>query len=227
MKEKRQVTKYIRVAVVLAFWAAIVIACIVYREHITVENIVRLIPQNSSAAILIMLALFAIKSVTVFVYSGLLYAASGILFSLPRAIIVNIIGTAVMASIPFWIGKRAGSARLKRIEEKHSRLEALCRIKNKNPLFVCLLARLVGIFPADVVGIYFGASGMKYRSYIVGTLLGFLPMAVCFSIMGMSIDDIGSPEFVISATVEATFMIISIASYFVWRARQRRKKERG
>ena len=227
MKKKRRVGKYIRVAVAFAIWVVIVIACIIYREHITVENIVKLIPQNSPAAILVMLLLFAMKSVTVFVYSGLLYAASGILFSLPQAVIVNVIGTVVMASIPFFVGRKAGSARLRRIEEKHPKLDAFCQIKKQKPLFVCLLVRLIGIFPSDIVGIYFGASGMKYRTYICGTVLGFLPMVVCFSVMGMSIDDVGSPEFVISAAVEIAFIIISFVSYFVWRARQRRKKERG
>lgn len=227
MKEKKQVGKYIRVAAVFAIWVVIVIACIIYREHITVENIVKLIPQNSPAAILVILLLFALKSVTVFVYSGLLYAASGILFSLPQAVIANVIGTVVMASIPFLVGRKAGSARLRSIEEKDPRLDAFCRIKKQKPFFVCLLVRLIGIFPSDIVGIYFGASGMKYRTYICGTVLGLLPMVVCFSVMGMSIDDVGSPEFIISAAVETAFIIISFVSYFIWKARQRRKKERG
>lgn len=54
-------------------------------------------------------ALFAVKSLSIFLYSGLLYAASGILFPLPVAIAVNIAGTAVMVSIPYWLGKRLGS----------------------------------------------------------------------------------------------------------------------
>ena len=92
----------------IVFWAAIVILCLIYKDQITVDNIVAYAPDNMFVAAVVMLMLFAVKSVLVFVYCGLLYAASGILFPVPIAILVNILGSLIMAAIPFWIGKRAG-----------------------------------------------------------------------------------------------------------------------
>ena len=89
----------------IVFWAVIVILCLIYKDQITVDNIVAYAPDNMFVAAVVMLMLFAVKSVLVFVYCGLLYAASGILFPVSIAILVNILGSLVMAAIPFWIGK--------------------------------------------------------------------------------------------------------------------------
>ena len=80
-------------AIGIGLWASLIIVCIVNRDKITAEGIVGLVPQNSWLSVIILLMLFAVKSVSVVIYSGILYAASGILFSLPIAIIINIIGT--------------------------------------------------------------------------------------------------------------------------------------
>ena len=85
----------------IVFWAVIVILCLIYKDQITVDNIVAYAPDNMFVEAVVMLMLFAVKSVLVFVYCGLLYAASGILFPVPIAILVNILGSLIMATIPF------------------------------------------------------------------------------------------------------------------------------
>jgi len=65
-----------------------------------VESIVNFVPANTAAAICIMPVSFALKGVTAMVYGGLLYAASGILFSSPAAVRVNLAGTAIKRSGP-------------------------------------------------------------------------------------------------------------------------------
>lgn len=218
---------YIRRTVAVGILATIVVLCVVFREHITVENIVEFVPKNSVASVLVMLVLFALKSLSMFFYSGLLYAASGFLFSLPLAILVNIAGTAIMASIPYFVGRRAGKKLLERLLRKNRRLELLRDMQNRNQFLSCLLIRFIGIFPLDVAGAYFGASGMRYRSYFCGTVIGLLPSAVCFAVMGMSIDDIGSPEFIISASIEIGLIALSAVMCLIWGKKQENRRKRG
>ncbi len=45
--------------IMLAFWGGIVLLCRINRDNITVESIVNYVPENTAAAICIMLALFA------------------------------------------------------------------------------------------------------------------------------------------------------------------------
>ena len=85
---------------------------------------------------------------------------------------------------------------------------------------------MVGLLPADLVAMYLGASGMRYKPYFLGTVIGLVPAIVCFSIMGMSIDDVGSPQFIISAVVEVGLMILSVLLYVIWRRRNKKKQLR-
>ena len=62
----------------IGLWASLIIVCVVNRDKITAEGIVGLVPQNSWLSAIILLMLFAVKSVSVVIYSGILYAASGI-----------------------------------------------------------------------------------------------------------------------------------------------------
>ena len=90
----------------VAFWVCLIILCLIHRDQITVDNIVSFTPGNPFLAVCVILFLFALKSVSVVIYGGILYVASGILFSLPAAIAVNLAGSVIMTTIPFLIGKK-------------------------------------------------------------------------------------------------------------------------
>lgn len=216
-------TSILRKAVVICFWVCLLVIIFIYREEITVERIVNFTPENPVLAALIILCLFALKSVTFFIYGGILYAANGILFPLPVAILMNIAGTVVMTSIPFFIGKKAGRKLLEQLTLKSPKLAMLKDAPNKNEFFVSFFVRIVGLLPGDLVGMYLGASGIRYSWYFGGTLLGLLPAVLSFSVMGMSIDDPSSPVFIISACFEVGLVILSVVLFYIWRKRQSRK----
>ena len=169
------------------------------------------------------MALFALKSISIVLYSGILYAVSGILFPLPAAILLNIIGTAVMVTIPYWIGKKAGSAGVERIAEKYPKAGSLRKFRRQNDVIFVLIARTVGILPCDIVSLYLGAVGVNYQRYLIGCLIGMLRSAITFPLMGMSIRNIRSPLFITALCVELLFMIVSILIYM----RYKKKHERG
>ena len=106
MMNAKQFIRRALVVVALAAWIVLVIFCLKNRDQITVDGIVRLSPANSFLAAMMMLCLFALKSITVVVWGALLYAASALLFPLPWALIVNLAGTLIMAVLPYYIGTR-------------------------------------------------------------------------------------------------------------------------
>lgn len=208
---------------VICIWTIFIAFCLIYRDEITVDWIVNFTPENQVLSAIIMLLLFAVKSVTFFIYGGILYAANGILFPLPAAIVLNIAGTMIMTSVPFLIGRRAGSKALDKLIQKNAKLEMLKDVPSKNELFISFFVRIVGLLPGDLVGMYLGASGIRYSRYFVGTQLGLLPAVIAFSVMGMSIDDVSSPAFVISACVEIGLMLLSVILFLIWRKWHRKK----
>lgn len=69
--------RYLYSTVIILVWAAVFTLCIRYRDAVTVDNIIRKTPGNRFIAFFALIALFAVKSAGIFIYSGILYAASG------------------------------------------------------------------------------------------------------------------------------------------------------
>jgi len=77
MKKKKQLFRWIFAIGIVLCLVSLVLR---FRNEITLERIVHFTPKSRWAAALVMLCLFAIKSFSVFIYGGILYTASGILF---------------------------------------------------------------------------------------------------------------------------------------------------
>lgn len=198
-------------------WLAIIIICLLHRDEFTLEGILTYTPRQPVLAALLLLLLFAIKSLSIFLYSGLLYAASGILFPLPAAILVNLAGTAIMVSIPYWLGKKLGRQGVQYILRRWPKSAMLHELRSGSDFFFVLIVRLLGVLPADVVSAYMGAVGVKYTAYLPACLLGFLTTCILFPIMGMSISDPRSPQFLIAAGIELAAMLTSCIVFHFYR----------
>ena len=207
-----------------AFMLALFILFVIYREQITADQITKFTPANKIAAVLFMLLIFAVKSFCVFIYCGILYAASGIIFPIPYAILVNILGTVIMTSIPYFIGKKAGGKYIEKLLVKHPKLDMLNEAHGAtNSFFLSFTVRITGLLPSDIVSAFFGASGVSYGAYIISTILGFLPMIGAFSVMGMSAHDVTSPTFLTAAGVQLGIMLLSCILYIFIRKKKTKR----
>lgn len=217
----------LRQTVVVCLWGLLILLCFLYRDHLTIESIVNYSPADPLLAVLVLLCLFAVKSITLFVYCGILYAASGVLFDFPFSVLVNQAGTFLMMSIPYYIGKRAGIKALTAMVQKNSKLRLLQTSISSNEFFLSFLVRILGLLPSDLVGMFMGASGLRYSRYLLGSMLGMLPTTITFAVMGMSVQDIRSPEFLISAGIELALMVFSAVIYALWQHSKKGKQTKA
>ena len=204
-------------------WVGIIVILFIHRKELSAEGIARYTPKNPWLAAIVMLALFALKSLSIVIYSGLLYAANGILFPLPVAIVLNLIGTVIMVSLPYLIGKRTGASAVDEIRAKYPKAEAIHDLRAKNDFLFAFLVRMARL-PSDVASLYMGAVHVEYKKYLLGSLLGMLPHTITYPIIGMSIRDIRSPKFVISLCAELAYILITSAVYTVSRKRNQVSK---
>ncbi len=216
MKNKISFEK-IRKVLVIFLWVFAVTLFLINRHKITLDNIVNYTPENIPLAIAVILFLFFFKSIVFFIYGGLIYAASGVIFPFPLALAVNITGTLIMCTTPYLMGKSSGSRALSSLIEKHPRLKIIRDVQKKNEFFVSFFSRIVGLLPADVVSIYMGASLTDYKTYISGTILGFLPSVISFTIMGKNAHNITSLPFIASVIFEICLMCLSLLFLYLYR----------
>ena len=171
-----------------AAWISLLILFLKNRGGLSVEDILRYQPESKTKAILIMQGLFALKSVDFLLHSGVLYAADGVMFSLPAAIAINLLGAAVMVTPPFFIGRTIGQPMLDELSRQ------IAAIPEKSELAVNILLRTTGL-PLLPAALYVGAAKGRYAPYLFGSLLGLLPTLIAYTVMGVGIGDRSSPVF--------------------------------
>ena len=188
----------------------------VHRHDLTVEAIVSFTPENLWLAALVFMGLYAAKSLTVVVYLKLLYVAAGVVFPLPVAIAVNIVGSVVELTIPYLIGLGGGQHMAEAILERHPRLQRVTRLRMRNDFLYALFLRAVGVLPVDPIGIYFGACRMDYGTFITSGILGLLPAMLVATVMGVEAQDPASPAFITSTVLFVFVHGAAIIGFCVW-----------
>lgn len=206
-----------------ALWAVIIILCAVNLKDFTVEQILSLTPENLFMAGLVMLGLFALKSLSIFIYSGILFTVNGILFPFALAMLMDMLGIAVMSSIPYFLGRRLGGRAVRGIKEKYPAFREFDELGHDNEFIFVAVLRLIHFLPSDVLSLYLGANDFNYFSYLASSVLFIMPSAVMYSISGTSISEPGSPMFLISVVGQIAIILFS----FVALAWLKKKKDRN
>ena len=184
--------------------AAIVVMGIIFTvtvkksgQPLSVKTILRYTPENTILAAVILLAFFALKSLTVVFPLSILYFASGILFRPVAAALISIAGLAITITIPYWIGKYSGKQAVQEICQKYPKAEMVARYQETNTFFACFITRIVGFLPCDIVSIYFGACDTAYPIYLAAGVSGSLLSIITTTLLGEKISDPFSVEFII------------------------------
>jgi uncharacterized membrane protein YdjX (TVP38/TMEM64 family) len=200
---------------------AAVVAALTHYKDVSVESIVNAAPRNTALAVIILLGLYAVKSVTVVFYLKILYAAAGLLFPLPLALAVNVAGTAIDFSIPYWVGRHSGADAAKKLLEKYPKLQKLRDLRGKSDFLFAMLARAIGIISADPLSMYFGAVGMPYSKFLLGGLTGMIPAIVLATVLGDAARKPGSPQFWWAVGIYAFVLAVSFTAFFIWKKKNK------
>lgn len=215
---RRRRLRRVVIALLALVWLAIVVVCLHYRRFISVENIAAWSPHSIPLAILLLLMLFALKSATFVFYAGILYAASGTLFPLPLAIVANILGTAVMALFPYFLGRALGTEAVNAFISHKPQVQKMRALRAENDFLFVYLVRACRL-SFDVVSLFLGAVGVPFQKYLPASVLGMLVPIVIYPIIGMSLSDPHSPLFRLSILAE---IILAAAAIVIWQFYHRR-----
>ncbi len=195
--------------ILILLWAGA--AYLFFRSNgsLTVEELLRFQPKNKVLAAVAMCGLFLLKSVDFILHSGMLYAINGIMYPLPTAIALNIVGICIMSFIPYQLGKAFGPSILGKLCEKHPKLKETEDVLRVNDFLLAVLLRCIGL-PVNVVSLYMGTRRFRMKTYLLGSLIGLLPIMLPYTVMGMSAAEPGSPIFIASIIVELGVTVVAL-----------------
>jgi uncharacterized membrane protein YdjX (TVP38/TMEM64 family) len=84
-----------------------------------------------------------------------------------------------------------------------------------------LFLRMIPVLPFDLVSCFAGVSHIKFRDFLVGTLIGEVPGAFVLVMLGASLEDIGSGFFYLSmALAVAVFAGTELARRWIYKRRK-------
>lgn len=208
----------------LLLWAVLIAAILLNRDKITADAILSYSPSNLWLAAAAMMGLFALKTLSVVFYSGLLFTVSGMLFDLPVAIAVDIAGILVMLLEGYAIGRAGGQNLVEELSEKHPRFAAFNGIKDSHPFAFALLLRMMKVINYDLGSMYMGASGTALAPFLAGSMIALLPEAVIFSLAGSGLADLNAMP---AAAAGIAYVTLTAASALAFRYMMKKQAEAG
>ena len=168
-----------------------------FRHNLTAEGIAAWSPRQAGLAAVFLLALYAVKGLSMALPLSALEAAAGLVLPLPAALTANICGVALAQTLPYLMGRRR-QRNLRALESRWPRLAALEGEKKEPPGRKVFLLRLGGVLPGDLVSLYLGAAGIPLGPYLTGSLLGSLPRIAAGTLLGAALWDLGGARFWLS-----------------------------
>lgn len=202
---RRHLLRVVPLLVMVALAGAVLLA----GDRLDPETLVSYVPARPWLAAGVLVALFALKSLSVVFPTWILAVVSAQLFSLPAALGICAAGVAVEVSVPYWISRFSGAGTLERLVEKHPKVDAIRSFRLGGDFLFAFLTRIVGLFSCDLISMYMGAVKLPYLPYLLGSVCGFFPHVAAYALMGDAIADPTSPQFRLAVAVLAGLILLS------------------
>lgn len=203
----------IKVAIVL-LWAALFVGVIAIvgpdkilagSGYLTPDGIKMFVLSFGALAIFAFIAISLIRPVF-FLPLTPITIASGFLFGIGPGLAIAMIGSTLSALMVFGISRYLFQDYVKRkILIRYPAMDS--RIQENGWRYVLFL-RLIPVLPFDVTGYMAGASRVKARDYLLGTIGGELPGAVILVVFGSSLVKPGSSVFYISLILALGLLVL-------------------
>ena len=194
-------------------------------DKLTVESIIDFTPDSTVLFILVMIALFALKSISVLMPNPVLMAVLGKVLNIPLALTVSVVGYAICVSIPYFIGRYSGAEKAEQLRQKYKGLRWLDTVQKKNVFFINLLTRQLIFLPCDVISLYMGSMKMKYLPYLCGSVVGYFPNIFIYVVFGNELKQPGSPLLIGSIIFSVVLSAVAI-TYYIVSVRKESKREK-
>lgn len=130
--------------------------------------------------------IYSLKPIVMIVPASILSIMAGHIFGPWFGFSLSMVGCFFSATLAFFIAKKLG----KSFVDKHLKGKALqfdSKIE-EHGFKLMLLMRLSVVFHYDALSYAAGLSKMKYKDFILGTVLGIIPEMICYSFLAESFE---------------------------------------
>lgn len=166
---------------------AVVLGVLILCGVLDLNRLMTLVADKPALAVLMALALFALKGVSVVIIYNVLVVAVSLVFPLPEALIVNAVGLAVSLSVSYAIGRKTDPADLNAMLDRHPRIKRFFTAFQELGFASCFAIHMLGL-SMEILGVLFGMTRTNFWTYLISSWLAIYPGTVCFTILGNRLD---------------------------------------
>jgi len=178
------------------------------KDKFSVEKIRNFIERAGAWGPLLYMVTYGFTSIIMFP-AALLSTASGTIWGPFLGTFYTVIGATISSSIPFLIARLLGRSVAEKMLKKANKIDMCDRFASNNGFVAVLVMRLIPIFPWDVVNYGSGLCGIRFRDYILATLIGIIPGSFTYNLAGSSLEQPGWIKFILIAVLLAVMVGIS------------------
>jgi len=196
-------------------------------DELSVEAILSYSPKQPVLAALFLFLLYALKSLSVVFPILIIQMVSGMIFSPAAAFCVNLLGMAIVLTLPYWVGRFSGAEPVERLLTKYPKAAAILTLPQKNQAFASFFLRVITALPGDLVSMYLGSLRIPFGTYLGAGMLGTFMHVMAATLIGSSISDPTSPIFLLSILLTVLLAVGSLLVYRWYLKKNKGKEEQN
>ncbi len=165
-------------------------------KRINLKMIEDYIKSYGRWSIAVFLGISTIRPLAVVIPITLITLIAGSIYGPVYGFLLAMVSTIISSNVAFLISRYFGKSFVEKIIKNKAQKINL-RIE-KNGFKIIFVMRISGIFPLDIVSYTAGLSKVKYRDFMLATILGVIPETFSVAYLGHNIKNPLSPGFILS-----------------------------
>lgn len=206
-KHKSIIIKILTLIIVISF-IGICYKCGILKNYDS-NSIKHYINSFGILAPIVYIVMFTLVPLTLFPDS-ILAVSGGMAFGLFYGTLYTIIGAVLGATLSFYIARFLGRDVVNRLV--HGKGKWFENGVEKRGFYIVLMLRLIPLVPFDVISYGAGLSKIKFKDFLLGTIVGIIPGVLIFTNLGDKCIDTSSSGFIISI---ALLILLFVLSYIL------------
>ena len=216
-KDYSKLVKALQIATGILLVVFVVVGIILIQKYnIKVSNIKNLSQMISGGALtvsLIIIGVSVVKSFALIFPPAVILSICG--YMLPNyfsAFAVNFISIALSLTIPYFLGKFTGAGMVDTLSRKFKAIRKIDDFAGTNELKLTAVFKFAGLLPGDLSSLLFGAMNISYKNYMLGSILGNLPLIAAYTLFGYVLKNVGEQPWVVAIPIVIIVVFLLIAS---------------
>jgi len=174
---QRQNPIVVTVLISTLFVAAVVALLMAFDWHDEVIRWLQWIDRQGVLAPVLFILLMA--AVVVLLLPGVFFTTgAGFVFGVVKGTIYVVLGTTLGAALAYLIARHFFGDRAARWLRRRVHLNVMAEEAGRHGWQIVLLTRLVPFFPGKLSNYFFGLTPVKFRDFVLGTLVGIVPFTL-------------------------------------------------